>query len=56
MLVGLGDMDKIKYHDISDQIPRYRCCNSIVGMVMLMLSLNINYYNVDIMTKWVKGE
>ena len=55
MLVGLGDMDKIKY-DISDQIPRYRCSNNIVGLLTLMLSLNINYYNVDIMIKLVKGE
>ena len=30
--VGLGDMEKIKYHDIFDQIPRYR--NDIVVLTI----------------------
>ena len=31
---GLGDMNKIKYHDISDQIPRYQYWNNIVEMAV----------------------
>ena len=30
LTVGLGDMEKIKYHDIFHQIPRYRYRNDIV--------------------------
>ena len=32
--LGLGDMDKIKYHDILDEIPRYRYYNNIVEMTV----------------------
>ena len=27
-------MEKIKYHDILDQIPRYRYCDDIVGLTI----------------------
>ena len=32
--LGLGDMEKIKYHDILDQIPRYRYHNNIVVLTI----------------------
>ena len=32
--LGLGDMDKIKYHDILDQIPQYQYYNNIVEMTV----------------------
>ena len=30
--LGLGDIDKIKYRNIFDQIPQYWYCDNIVGM------------------------
>ena len=31
--LGLGDMSRIKYHNIFDQITLYRHCDNIVGMI-----------------------
>ena len=33
-MLGLGDMEKIKSHDIFDQIPRYRYRNDIVVLTV----------------------
>ena len=32
--VGLGDMEKIKYHNIFDQIPQYRYRNDSVVLTI----------------------
>ena len=32
--LGLGNMEKIKYHNIFDQIPRYRYRNDIVVLTI----------------------
>ena len=33
--LGLGDKEKIKYHDIFDQIPRYRYRNDIIVVLTI---------------------
>lgn len=34
LIVGLGDMVKIKYHNIFNQIPCYWYCDNIVAMTI----------------------
>ena len=42
-MVGLGDVDKIKYHNILDQIPRDRYFNNIVEMAVDAFTQYLHY-------------
>ena len=56
-------MDKIKYQDMFNQIPRYRYCNDNVEMTLDAFTKYLHNEmfdkkiigNVGVMTKWVKG-
>ena len=40
-------MDKIKYHDILDQIPHYRYYNKIVEMIVGAFTKYLHYESFD---------
>ena len=46
--LGLGNMEKIKYHDIFDQIPRYRYRND---SVVLTIGAFTEYLHNEILDK-----
>ena len=48
MNVELGDMEKIRYHDILVLIPRYRYCGDILGLAIGALT---KYLLNDILDK-----
>lgn len=45
--VQLGNLEKVKYHDIFDQTPRYRYCHDIVDLTVHALTKYVNNFSSD---------